>query len=87
MSKKSMPPDNLVPVFTPPLINLLRQKEKAKGVPLTKEEVLEIRDNATMILVKADEAMKMARNRGYEDVDADRVWEQWKKLRKPAPLP
>ena len=82
MTKKSKPSDNLVPVFTPPLIKLLQQREKAKGAPLTREEVLEIRNNATMILVKAEEAEKMARSRGFEDLEADKAWEQWKALRK-----
>ena len=82
MNKKSTPPDNLVPVFTPPLIKLLQQKEKAKGAPLTREEVLEIRDNATMILVRADEAKKRAHSRGFADLDADKAWEQWKNMRK-----
>ena len=35
MNKQPTPSDNLVPVFTPPLIKLLQQKEKAKGTPLT----------------------------------------------------
>ena len=81
MNKQPTPSDNLVPVFTPPLIKLLQQKEKAKGTPLTRGEVLEIRDNATMILVNADEALKMTRRRGFADLDADRAWEQWKELR------
>ena len=82
MTRKSKPSNHLVPVFTPPLIKLLQQKEKAKGAPLTREEVLEIRNNATMILVKAEEAQKMAHSRGFADLDADRAWEQWQELRK-----
>lgn len=82
MNKKKTPADQLVPVFTPPLIKLLLQKEKDKGAPLTREEVLETRNNATMILVKASEAEKMVRSRGYEDIDPDRTWEHWRQVRK-----
>jgi hypothetical protein len=82
MKKKTTQSDKLVPVFNPPLIKLLLQKEKTKGAPLTKEEVLEIRNNATMILIKATEAQKKAHTRGYEDIDPEKAWEQWKVLRK-----
>ena len=77
MNKKSKQSKPLVPVFVPPLVTLLQKKERTKGSPLTKEEVLEIRDNATMILMKADEALKMADSRGYRDIDPDKAWEQW----------
>ena len=82
MNKKSKQSKPLVPVFVPPLVTLLQKKERTKGSPLTKEEVLEIRDNATMILMKADEALKMADSRGYRDIDPDKAWEQWLQIRK-----
>jgi hypothetical protein len=82
MNKKSKQSKPLVPVFVPPLLTLLQKKERTKGSPLTKEEVLEIRDNATMILMKADEALKMADSRGYRDIDPDKAWEQWLQIRK-----
>ena len=82
MNKKSKQSKPLVPVFVPPLVTLLQKKERTKGSPLTKEEVLEIRDNATMILMKADEALKMADSRGYRDIDPVKAWEQWLQIRK-----
>jgi hypothetical protein len=74
--------DNLVPVFTPALVSTLLKREKSKGAPLTEEEVLEIRDNSTLILVDSSEAQSMAETRGYQDLDPEHTWEQWVKIRK-----
>ena len=81
-NEKSKHSEKLVPVFVPPLVTILHKKERAKGAPLTRQEVLEIRDNATMILVKASEAAKMADKRGYPDIDPDKAWEQWAAMRR-----
>ena len=44
-----MSDDPLVPVFIPALVVLLANKERSKGEPLTREEVLEIRDRGVDI--------------------------------------
>ena len=82
MKEHTKPSEKLIPVFVPPLVTILQKKEKDKGAPLTREEVLDIRNNATMILIKASEATKMARSRGYDDIDPDKTWEQWVKMRR-----
>ena len=71
-----------IPVYTPALVSILMNREKAKGAPLTKEEVLEIRDNATLILVDQSEAKAMAETRGYADLDPENTWNQWLKIKK-----
>ncbi len=79
--KKKM--NDLVPVFTPTLVSILLKKEKDKGAPLTEQEVLDIRDNSTLILLDTNAAKSMAETRGYEDLDPENnTWEQWKKIRK-----
>lgn len=80
--KDKKPGSDLVPVFTPALVSILLKKEKAKGAPLTEEEVLDIRDNSTLILLDATAARSMTESRGYEDLDPERTWEQWQKVRK-----
>jgi hypothetical protein len=74
--------EEMVPVFTPALVSLLLKKEKEKGAPLTEAEVLEIRDNSTMIMMKSSAVRSMSDSRGYEDIDPERAWEQWSKIRK-----
>ncbi len=69
-------------VFVPPLIALLLSKEKEEGTPLTEEEVLTIRDNATAIVVENDVAAAMAESRGYSDVNPEKCWEQWCEFRR-----
>lgn len=68
-------------VFVPPLITLLLSKEKEKGSPLTEEEVLYIRDNATAIAVDNDVAVSMAESRGYHDITPENCWEAWCEFR------
>lgn len=82
MAKKKKTGKDLVPVFSPTLISLLTKKEKEKGAPLTREEVHDIRDNSTLIMLNAEEAESMAASRGYNDLDPEQAWEQWQKIRK-----
>ena len=69
--------EDLVPVFMPALVVLLTHHEQRKGAPLTKDEVLAIRDKATCVMAPADILPAMAESRGYEDIDPERCWEQW----------
>lgn len=73
--------DDLVLEFSPPLIALLQAAERSKGGPLTEEEVLDVRDNATCIRVQRSLAEAMAQQRGYADLDPEQCWEQWQAVR------
>lgn len=79
--KRKKTKEELVPVYTPALASLLFKREKEKGAPLTKEEVLEVRDNSTLVMMKAKDAQAMSDSRGYEDIDPEKAWEQWTKIR------
>lgn len=74
-----------VKVFLNPLIMLLAGAEKQKGRPLTREEVLAVRDSAAHIMMPPEQATKF-----YESLDSqvpvhrmnpDRVWEEWQEIR------
>jgi hypothetical protein len=74
-----------VKVFLNPLVVLLAGAEKQKGRPLTREEVLEIRDKAAFVMMSPEQAEKF-----YESLDAqvpvhrmnpDRIWEEWQEIR------
>lgn len=73
-------PDDLVLVFTPPLVALLVTAEQAKGSELTEAEVLEVRDGGTCIALSASTAEAMAQQRGYDDLDPEQCWEQWQEI-------
>lgn len=64
-------------VFIPPLITLLVAKENEVSRPLTQQEVEDIRDNATAIVLSEDVAEAMADERGYPDIDPEKAWEEW----------
>lgn len=68
-----------------PLVMLLAATEKKNGRPLTREEVLAVRDKAAHIVMSREEARKF-----YEAMDGqmqvprigpDRVWEEWQEIR------
>jgi hypothetical protein len=74
-----------VKVFLNPLVVLLAGAEKKKGEPLTREEVLDIRDNAAFVMMSPEQARKF-----YSSLDAqvsvhrmnpDRIWEEWQEIR------
>lgn len=64
-------------VYIPPLIVLLVAKEKEVSRPLTRQEVEDIRDNATSIVLPEDVAEAMVGGRGYPDIDPEKAWEEW----------
>ncbi|HBE20162.1 MAG TPA: hypothetical protein DEG17_25850 [Cyanobacteria bacterium UBA11149] len=69
--------DPLIPVFIPALILLLVHQQKKIGRPLTKHEVLYIRDNGVSIMMKTSHATAIDKKRGYSDLDPNLCWEQW----------
>ena len=72
----------LVVVFMPALRVLLIQKEDEKGESLTREEVLEIRNNAVCMRLHPELAAKMDEIRGYFDIDPENCWYEWQMLRR-----
>lgn len=67
----------MIVLFIPSLISLLVSKAEEKGSPLTEEEVLAIRDNATAIVTDAEGVLAVAERRGYQDIDTEHCWEEW----------
>jgi len=71
-----------IPVFLPPLRVVLEQLEREKGAPLTETEVVAARATARVLMMRPAFAARMAAERGYEDLDPARVWEDWQRLRR-----
>lgn len=71
----------LIPVFMPALVLLLRDSELKKGSPLTEQEVLDIRNKGTCMMLRVEHAIALDEKRGYNDIDPERVWEQWQEAR------
>lgn len=74
-----------VKVYLNPLLMLLAGREKQKGSPLTREEVLEVRDHAASVMMTASQARSFyaaldAKVPIYR-LDPDRIWEQWQEVR------
>ena len=72
----------LIATPIPALVAILLNREKAKGSPLTKEEVEDIRDNAVCIMLPVSERKAMDEARGYADIDLDSAWAHWQEVRK-----
>jgi len=71
----------LIIFCVPSLVATLLNRERAKGSPLTEQEVLEIRDKAHAIVMEPDIAAKVEAERGYKDIDPENVWEEWQRAR------
>ena len=74
--------DNLIIMPMPSLVSVLLRREQEKGSPLTEAEVLSIRDGCEAVAVPRDKVAAIVESRGYEDIDPERCWEQWKEVRK-----
>ena len=79
--EKSKNEGRLIIFCIPSLVATLLNRENKKGAPLTEQEVLEIRDNAPAIALPEKVAEEVTAKRGYEDIDADNVWEEWQRAR------
>lgn len=73
---------NLVVVPVPALVAVLLNKENEKGSPLTKDEVLIIRDNAESIVMPRHALESVEESRGYTDIDPENAWEEWQLVRR-----
>jgi hypothetical protein len=76
-----MSSERLIPVFIPTLVSMLLRHERDKGAPLTEMEVIEIRDKSIAIMLRESIAREMARSRGYDDIDPERCWSEWQRVR------
>jgi len=76
-----MSEQTLVPVFIPPLVTILAHHERQKGSPLTEDEVLAICGKSVVMMMRQSHAEQMAQKRGYRDVDPERCWEEWQRVR------
>lgn len=74
--------DDLILTPVPALVAVLLAKEKEKGESLTRDEVEKIRDQAACIAMHRDAREKVDESRGYRDIDPERVWEEWQKVRR-----
>ncbi|WMY72496.1 hypothetical protein RHD99_13475 [Buttiauxella selenatireducens] len=68
-------------VFIPTLIALLEAKQKETCRELFRHEVESIRDNATAVELPTEIARDMTKSRGYQDIDAEDVWNEWLMLK------
>ncbi len=73
---------DLVPVFMPALSAILINAEDKKESPLKESEVLEIRDNASCIMMERSHSEAMDESRGYKDIDPENCWYDWQMLRR-----
>jgi hypothetical protein len=69
--------DPIVLVPIPMLMTQLVEAERMAGRPLTEDEVLAIRDNATCLAMPRSVRDEVAAERGYEDVSIDDPWRWW----------
>lgn len=65
----------------PALVALLLNREKAKGGPLTEDEVIALRDGCVAMAVPRDVARTMNEARGYADIDPEDCWAEWQRIR------
>lgn len=71
----------LIPVFVPSLVTILLHQEKEKRSPLTEEEVLKIRDHATVIMLPLNVKVSFDQKRGYKDLNPNHCFEEWQEFR------
>ncbi len=76
-----MSEDSRIALFMPALLVLLAHDEAAKGSPLTREEVLAIRDQAATVTLDRSMAIQIMSRRGYKDIHPDFAYEEWQVVR------
>lgn len=72
---------DVVPVFIPPLATILAAAERQRGQALSEADVIAMRDAAAVIMMRAEDAERMAVSRGFRDVDPEDCWADWHRLR------
>lgn len=61
----------------PSLVATLLNRERAKGSPLTREEVEAIQDKVPCVALTPAQRAAVDERRQYDDIDPERAWEQW----------
>ena len=69
--------DRLIITHIPSLVATLLNKERAKGTPLTRQEVETVRDEAPAKVLTPEQRAAVDEGRGYDDIDPERAWEDW----------
>ena len=77
-----MSKESLIITPIPSLIATLLNKEREKGSPLTIDEVENIRDNIDCKALSSSQRSAVDERRGYDDIDPEKVWEEWQEVRK-----
>ncbi len=75
-----MAEEELVPVFLPPLANLLAAATDQANRPLTESEVLEVRDAGVCMMMATSQALALEQARGFRDVQPEDAWADWHRL-------
>ena len=73
--------DNLIITHIPSLVATLLNKERAKGQPLTRDEVESIRDEAPAQVLTSEQHLAVDEGREYDDIDPENAWEDWQVAR------
>lgn len=76
-----MSDEDTILCIVPSLIAQLLCAEQDKGAPLTKAEVLRIRDESDCIAMPPHAHRAIVEERGYEDIAPELCWEQWQEAR------
>jgi hypothetical protein len=80
-AKPSSDDEPLVITPIPALGVVLLNLEKQKGAPLSEAEVLEARDKAVCVALPLSKKLAIDEARGYQDINPERVWEEWLALK------
>jgi hypothetical protein len=73
-------PAGLLLFFIPSLAAMLTRAEQLMDAALTENQVLAIRNAATVMVVHHDAVRVMEEKRGYADIDAADAWQSWLRL-------
>lgn len=73
-------PLGLVLTFIPRLAVILANVEKTAGEPLTRPQVEALRDRMPVAAMPIEVVKAADEERGYSDIDAAKVWEEWQIL-------
>lgn len=73
--------DRLIITHIPSLVATLLNKERAKGAPLTRDEVEAIRDEAPAQVLTPGQRAAVDQRRQYNDIDPENAWDEWQLAR------
>jgi hypothetical protein len=73
--------EELIIYPVPSLVATLLNRERAKGDPLTEQEVIAIRDACPSIALAPEDVRKIDERRGYKDIDPEKCWAEWQRVR------